>query len=474
MKRLLFLVGCTMGCWLLATAQNIGVNTNTPLGTLDINGDMVMRNGALSLSNGSNNDINTTTARYSYYIISGPSTVFDITGLNGGVDGRMITLYNSTAFLMNIKHDNPLSAAGNRINTGTGVDFVLSSYSSVTFRYSTASSFWHIVSSHNEWTTGSSSFWAASGNDIGNTNTGNVGIGTNSPQHARLEINGNVGATVAMFGADKFGVGISADNPEIGFNYFYNGGTKTIKAGYGANLGMDPSNGNMYIGNFSGNQSVANFGAISGYQYVMTITQGGKVGIKTTSPSTELDINGQGRITGTPLSSPGLFGNLTSGGTLFIRNNSDSKGLNIDGTKIQAIQANTISSGSFGIPLLLNPYGGNVGIGTLDPQTYKLAVNGSIRAKEVRVNTGWADFVFETGYQLIPLAEVEAFIRQHKHLPDIPPAAELQKEGVDLSAMQTKMMAKIEELTLYLIEANKNISLLQQRLSSLEKQPANR
>lgn len=107
---------------------------------------------------------------------------------------------------------------------------------------------------------------------------------------------------------------------------------------------------------------------------------------------------------------------------------------------------------------------GSVGIGTDNPGIYKLAVNGSIRAKELRINTGWADYVFAKSYRLKPLAEVERYIKKHQHLPGIAPAATLQKEGVDISAMQTKMMEKIEELTLYLIEANKKIEALEKRV----------
>jgi hypothetical protein len=108
-----------------------------------------------------------------------------------------------------------------------------------------------------------------------------------------------------------------------------------------------------------------------------------------------------------------------------------------------------------------------VGIGTTNPDPfYKLSVNGKIRAKEIRVNTGWADYVFEKKYKLLPLAEVEKFIAQHKHLPGIAPAAVLQKQGVDISAMQTKMMEKIEELTLYLIEANKKIEALEKAVKN--------
>lgn len=119
---------------------------------------------------------------------------------------------------------------------------------------------------------------------------------------------------------------------------------------------------------------------------------------------------------------------------------------------------------------------GNVGIGTANP-TYKLSVNGTIQAKEIRVETGWADFVFDENYQLRPLAEVEKYIRRHKHLPDVTPAADIQKDGLQVGKQMTEMMQKIEELTLYVIDLQKENTRsreenaeLKKRLQKLEKQ----
>ena len=105
---------------------------------------------------------------------------------------------------------------------------------------------------------------------------------------------------------------------------------------------------------------------------------------------------------------------------------------------------------------------GNVGIGTSAPQ-YRLSVNGTVQAKEVIVNSGWADYVFAPGYKLQPLVEVEKFIEQNHHLPDIPSAAEVQENGVSVGGMQVKLLAKIEELTLHVIELEKKISDLEGR-----------
>jgi hypothetical protein len=103
---------------------------------------------------------------------------------------------------------------------------------------------------------------------------------------------------------------------------------------------------------------------------------------------------------------------------------------------------------------------GRMGIGTTTP-SYPLSVNGTIQAKELRIETGWADYVFEKGYKLMPLSEVEKYIAQYKHLPGITPAKEIQEKGLAVGDMQTKMMEKIEELTLYVIELQKRIQQLE-------------
>ncbi|WP_192350826.1 hypothetical protein [Algoriphagus sp. Y33] len=104
---------------------------------------------------------------------------------------------------------------------------------------------------------------------------------------------------------------------------------------------------------------------------------------------------------------------------------------------------------------------GSVGIGTLALGSYMLAVNGRIRAKEIKVETGWSDFVFNGNYVLPTLAEVEAHIKEKGHLKDIPSAEEVAENGIFLGEMDSKLLQKIEELTLYIIEQNKRIENLE-------------
>lgn len=113
---------------------------------------------------------------------------------------------------------------------------------------------------------------------------------------------------------------------------------------------------------------------------------------------------------------------------------------------------------------------GNVGIGTTNPQA-KLAVKGTLLAQRVRVSVNaaeWPDYVFDSSYKLLPLPELEAFIQQNSHLPEIPSAATVGKEGLDLGDNQQLLLKKIEELTLYVIEQNKELKAQNERIKTLE------
>ena len=118
----------------------------------------------------------------------------------------------------------------------------------------------------------------------------------------------------------------------------------------------------------------------------------------------------------------------------------------------------------------LNYVDGNVGIGTGNPGSWKLAVNGNIRAKEIKVETGWADYVFADDYVLPSLEEVEKHIKEKGHLINIPSAATIESNGVKLGEMNKLLLEKIEELTLYIIQQNKDQQELETRILELENQ----
>lgn len=101
-------------------------------------------------------------------------------------------------------------------------------------------------------------------------------------------------------------------------------------------------------------------------------------------------------------------------------------------------------------------------------ELYKLSVNGAIRADRVKVYTDWADFVFEDDYKLPTLEEVEKHILEYGHLQDIPSAKEVEENGVELGEISKLLLQKVEELTLYMIEKDKQIKSLQKEIEDLK------
>jgi hypothetical protein len=186
---------------------------------------------------------------------------------------------------------------------------------------------------------------------------------------------------------------------------------------------------------------------------------GGNVGIGTTNPQRNLNIVNSGpagiQLYSTSGGSMGAWGMIAmSGGGFQLQN---------DATGTQTFSITAAGSFSFG--------GGNVGIGTTDPQN-TLSVNGTIQAKSVLVNTGWSDYVFDPDYRLASLSELAAYVKENHHLPGIPSAAEVEEKGVSLGDMQAKLLAKIEELTLHMIQAEDNNNRLEQQNRELQNRVA--
>ncbi|WP_257667192.1 hypothetical protein [Parapedobacter tibetensis] len=113
---------------------------------------------------------------------------------------------------------------------------------------------------------------------------------------------------------------------------------------------------------------------------------------------------------------------------------------------------------------------GNLGLGTTNPQA-KLSVDGTILATEVKVKTNInvPDYVFEPDYALPSLAKVEAYVKEHKHLPEIPSAADIQRDGLDLAEMNLLLLKKVEEITLHLIRQEALLGQQQQQIHELQR-----
>jgi hypothetical protein len=113
---------------------------------------------------------------------------------------------------------------------------------------------------------------------------------------------------------------------------------------------------------------------------------------------------------------------------------------------------------------------GNVGIGTTDTKGYKLAVNGDAMFTKIKVKSyaSWPDYVFRKDYELPSLQQVKAYVDEHQHLPDMPAAAEVEKEGLDVAEMNRKLLQKVEELTLYIIRQEERIKALEGKAVSVK------
>jgi len=195
----------------------------------------------------------------------------------------------------------------------------------------------------------------------------------------------------------------------------------------------------------------------------ITVTSGGNVGIGTTNPAAPLHV-----YTPPGLAAYGVFGSGAGSGT---------DGLNVGNNNGSASFVNAHGASGNGVLWLMTDYttrmtinSMGVGIGTTNPQ-YLLSVNGQIGAKDVIVtNSGWSDYVFQPGYRLRPLSEVNAYIESNHHLPDIPSEAEVNEKGVSVNEMQKKLLAKVEELTLHMIQQEKDNQELRAHMAEQEKQ----
>ncbi len=300
------------------------------------------------------------------------------------------------------------------------------------------------------------------------SNGGYVGIGTNTPDY-KLDVGGQIQS--------------GCDNPYI--RLYDNDTQEEYHSQYV--IGRD---GYLLVQAYNGSNWLSTMKLQPNTQYFP-----GNLGIGTTSPgSYKLNINGNTFSNGTI-----TFPTVTDGGTesitalsfpqtgdgvefisqqlendisqfiIKLRDNTTNDAFKIWFDDYRGESYDRYPLEVRGDRVLLAQDGGNVGIGTDQPQS-ELAVNGTITAREVIVTTeGWPDFVFADNYKLMSLDKLERHIKVNKSLPGIPKEKEVLGGGVNIGDMQTKLLEKVEELTLYVINQEKELKELKKENFELRK-----
>lgn len=276
-------------------------------------------------------------------------------------------------------------------------------------------------------------------------NGNNIGVGVTNPQE-KLTIDGAVRGNQSGALRISTGYGYVDVGPKTNsYANFY-----TDRTAYLFDKEIRTSSGSI-----GSNNSYLSLNTASNTR--LYINSQGYIGIGTTQPKSRLDVNGTFRISG---SAHFIFAEAGGSGVINFGNNGEGD-----------LYFRSLPTGgdinSFN-QLMILTNDGRLGIGTWTPGSYKLAVNGGIRAKYIDVETGWSDFVFEQGYNLMTLEDLEQYIKDNGHLPDIPSAEDVAQNGVNVGESLSKLLQKIEELTLYVIDLKKENEILKEKLSLKE------
>lgn len=268
--------------------------------------------------------------------------------------------------------------------------------------------------------------------------TGSVGIGTTNPEE-KLEI-ADVGPAVLQFKRTSDSLGA------VGTIKFNLAGTE---------VGRIESERVVAAGRVS----VMKFSVWTGNSLLesMRINTGGNIGIGTTAPAQKLDVSGYIQSAPSAVEGGLYFGNANHG----VRRPAGTNNVELYTTQGNIfLSASSISSNQ-----LVLRENGDVEMGAPNISS-KLTVNGNVTAKKMKVTQNvWADFVFEPTYHLPSLYDLESYVKKYKHLPEIPSAKEVQEQGLDLGNNQAKLLQKIEELTLYVIDQHKQLETQQKTIA---------
>ncbi len=304
--------------------------------------------------------------------------------------------------------------------------------------------------------------WLACGNDfaptdspfLGTNSNNNLILGAGGNNVMSLTLNGNViagGGGLSLGSAE--GPALNFGNGYVGFNASrdVNSGTWTTAGGGGSAIWSNNA-GHMYFSSIPAasapGNSFTDAAAMSGVAMSIIPQGGGTTFFNMNSTAeTKLNINTSGAAPSSVWTTNSAYG---------------------FGFGVDAAGLGHIYSGTNTPPSMTFDNAGNVSIGTASTSSngisYLLSVKGLMHSIEILVEPVWADYVFEKNYKLRSLQEVNAFIDKNGHLPEVPSAEEVKNNGVKLGEMDAILLKKIEELTLYMIEQNKKIEMLEKQL----------
>ncbi len=243
----------------------------------------------------------------------------------------------------------------------------------------------------------------------------------------------------------------------FGYGTIANGFSNTVVGIYNDPIALQPQN---FIENNTPLFIVGNGVHNTDRRNAFLVLNDGRVGVGTNVPNTKVHVYGDG-ATGLKIES------VEDDAFLSLENLADDWEIRLDQS-----EANELDWRYNGSTKMVLSTDGRLALGSETMATgYRLSVSGNIIAEEVRcqLKVDWPDYVFSDSYHLMPLDHIEKSIKKDGHLPGIPAAAVIDEQGLDLGDMQVKMMEKIEELTLHLIEMNKRILQLEEENQGLKR-----